>query len=402
MKQTLSTLLLHFCVSVILATTVAFGGYAIMCSALETAQEEHSQAYIRVRAEREQRLFDDALVFTRGAEQAFRRRLDELGSVDVSDEFDRFFPLMPDGTRRSVPEIFEGHAFEDGDHVHGVGSFMGDGAEMTLEDKRIFLAAFQTVRTVGEAHINRFSSLYFFTPDRRVVIFAPGRDDRLEFYRITAPADFDLRGDEDAALFDRATNPHGAMQCSRLSRFLYTDGGLLGGIGTSIMMNAHLEAALQTPPPHGVNMLFDADGNVIARGDVVRGGPSVQGQADGLDPNLVMAMLRDDPRPNGVVRHPDLPYLIAHSRLEGPSWHFVSFIPLDVIWKQAANWAWALFGLIFLISMIFTSVRWLLSRRRPMRRLMRWRAARRSNEVESAHQTREPRLILGDTWTPAE
>jgi hypothetical protein len=71
---------------------------------------------------------------------------------------------------------------------------------MSNDAKRHYLAAYQTVRSVGEANLDQFSSLYFFTPDRRVVIFAPNRPDRLEFYRFDAPSDFDLRGDEDADL----------------------------------------------------------------------------------------------------------------------------------------------------------------------------------------------------------
>jgi hypothetical protein len=417
-NKSLPVFLMHLCVSALLAAAVSYGGYVMLCDALETAQEEHSQAYIRVRAEREQQLFDDAQVFVRTAESAFRRRLAVLDNADVSAEFERFFPLMPDGTRRSVPELFEGQTFPDGDHVYGVGSFLADGADMTLADKRLFLAAFQTVRSVGEAHINRFSSLYFFTPDRRVVIFAPGREDRLEFYRITAPADFDLRGDEDAALFDRATNPNGEMQCSRLSRFVYTDGGersatscrlpirrdgeLLGGIGTSIMMTAHLERALRQPPPYGVNMLFDAEGNVIVRGDVFHAGQYVDPEADRIDPNTAMEMLRDDPRPSGVIQAPDSPYLIAYSRLDGPSWYFVSFIPLDVVWTKAANWARVVFVLTFLASLIFISIRWGLSRRRFLRRLKCWQALVRRGRRESARAGGVPRRISRDAISHAE
>lgn len=419
MKKNLPLLLVHVCVSVVLATVVGFACHSVLVEQLEAAQREHAQAYIPVRAAREQRLFDDALLLTRTAERTFRRRLHNLSDEDIGAEFDRLFPLRDDGTRRSAPELFDGFEYDDGDYVYGMGAFLAEGGTLTMDEKRIFLAAYHTVRTVGDAHINRFTSLYFFTPDRQVVIFGPERDDRLEFYRIHAPADFDLRGDEDAALFDPATNPHAEMQCTRLSRFLYNDEGeraatscrlpirrgeeLLGAFGSSIMMNEYLARTLDDPPPHGVNMLFDAQGNVIARGDVWQNDAYANGDTDRIDPNRIMDLLRADPRPHGVFRDPYSPHLVAYSRLDGPGWYFVSYVPLRAVHETAREWAWSLFWLSFLISILVASGRWLFSRLKPLRRLHRKRAASPAFHPRPL----DPAIQLGSrgddgVWRPAE
>jgi hypothetical protein len=369
----------HFALSVLLAALTGLIGYRVFDGALETAQAEHLQAYIRVRADREQRVFQDARTLNRAAELAFRRRLDALEGQSIEADFDRLFPLHGDGTRRSAPDLFDGTHLAYGDYVFGVGAFMADGGEMTDAEKRRYLAAFQTVRSVGEAFLGKFTSLYFFTPDRRMVMFAPEREDRLTFYRIDAPADFDLRGDEDAALFDLHLNPNSDMQCTRLSRFVYSDDGeraasacrqpvrdgdvLLGAFGTSISMNDTLASALETPPSHGVNMLFDRDGAVISRGTEAPGGAATP-----LAPDSIIEMLSQDPRPFGVFVAPDGVHMIAFSRIPGPSWYFVSVVELSPIREAARLWAWTMFALVLFASLSFATLRALVVRSYPLRR----------------------------------
>jgi hypothetical protein len=355
----------QLCASILLAGLVGFAGYRILYRGLETAQAEHLNVYIRVRAEREQQIFEDARALNHAAEQAYRRRLAVLQNVRVDDEFDRLFPLMNDGTRRSAPELFDGMPLSEGDYVFGVGAFLANGAAMTEVEQRRYLAGFHAVRAVGEAFMGRFTSLYYFTPDRRMVMFAPEREDRLQFYRIEAPADFDLRADEDDLLFDLRTNPASEMQCTPLSRFVYADGGaraasacrqpvrdgeeLLGGFGTSISMDETLASALDAPPAHGMNLLFDRDGNILSRGPL----PAIgrRQPATALEPEAIMAMLLQDPRPYGVFIAPDGTRMIAFSRITGPSWHFVSVVELEALRQSARSWGWILF-LLTLAAML--------------------------------------------------
>lgn len=384
--RNLLVLATHVGLSALLAAVIGFAAYRILLGTHETAQIEQAEAYIRVRAEQEQAFYNEALAFNRAAERAFRRRLSRILDEDVSAQFDVYFPLMPDGTRRSVPGLFDGFLYADGDYVFGIGAFMGDGAGMTMDDKRRYLAAFQAVRSVGEAHLGRFSSLYYFTPDRRVVIFAPERPDRLEFYRFNAPADFDLRGDEDDALLDLRLNPESAMRCTPLSRFVYDESGersasacrlpvragerLLGAFGTSMMMDDHLADVLSAPPAHGINMLFDREGNVITRGDQEHIGAFSAELVSQVEPMEVIAMVRDDPRAHGVFRAASTPHVIAFSRIRGPDWVFAAVIDLAPAHQRAEYWARLLFLIVFGASIALTLLRGILSRLRPVRRLL--------------------------------
>ncbi|MHA6287633.1 hypothetical protein [Maricaulis sp. CAU 1757] len=368
---------LHVAVTAALATVSALAGYVILFEALKSERVGVLQSYIRVRAEREQILFDEALAFNEAATLAFQRRVAALDDdALVASQFDALYPHFGDGTRRSAPGLYDGMTLPGGDHVYGVGAFLADAGMMTLEDKRHFLAAFHTVRTVGEAHLARFTSLYYFTPDSRAVLFAPLREDRLEYYRLEAPSDFRLVADEDPRLFGAATNPQRAMQCTRLSRYVYADNGeraatacrlpiyegdrLIGAFGTSIQMNDHITHALSAPPRDGVNLLFDREGQVIGRGE-----PAGR-ELVPVDPREVMALLADDPRPNGVVMGLDSGHVLAFSRVAGPDWYFVSVVSLEALRGTAGRWAWALFFTVFFASLVFASVRGVLSNWLPI------------------------------------
>ncbi|SDM81221.1 hypothetical protein SAMN04488568_12330 [Maricaulis salignorans] len=366
-SRKLAILIGQICVSILLAGLTGLAGCRILDQRLEAAQAEHLNAYIRVRAGREQQMFEDARRLNRAAEETFRRRLAVLQDVPVDAEFDRLFPVMPDGTRRSAPGLYDGTTLSTGDYVFGIGAFLADGAMMTDTEKRRYLAGFHTVRAVGEAYLGRFSNLYYFTPDRRMVMFAPEREDRLVFYRSEAPADFDLRGDEDAALFDLRSNPNSEMRCTALSRFVYADGGdraasacrqpvrdgdeLLGAFGSSISMTETLATALEMPPSHGVNMLFDHAGNIISRGPPPAARAGREQARAVLAPEDIMTMLRLDPRPFGVFVVPDGGWMIAFSRIEGPSWYFVSVVDLAPIRQTSRSWAQIL-ALLVLAAML--------------------------------------------------
>lgn len=378
--RNLFVMAMHVVVSAALAAVTAFAVFVGIQAALTEGRAATLQTYIRVRAEREQTLFEQARIYIEAAEQAFLRRLEQLDPDQVEAEFERIYPDYGDGTRRSAPAVFEGEVLPGGDYVFGIGAFLADAQAMTDAQRHRYLSAFHTVRSVGEAHLNLFSSLYYFTPDRRVVIFAPNRPDRLEFYRITAPADFQLQADEDPRLFSLETNPDSAMQCTRLSRFVYSDGGersatacrkplrvggeLLGAFGTSIDMTGHLARTLETPPAGGINMMFDREGDVIARG-------AAAGEGGLVNPVVIMSLLQDDPRPRGIVTAPDGDHLIAFGRIPGPDWYFVSVVPMADIQATAQHRAAVIFAIVMACSLGFAALRGVLRRLRPVRRLVR-------------------------------
>ncbi|MDG2043174.1 MAG: cache domain-containing protein [Maricaulis sp.] len=277
---------------------------------------------------------------------------------------------------------------------------------MSNDAKRHYLAAYQTVRSVGEANLDQFSSLYFFTPDRRVVIFAPNRPDRLEFYRFDAPSDFDLRGDEDADLVNLDLNPDSVMQCTRLSRYVYEDAGeraaiacrkpvrngddLLGSFGTSMVMDTYLSAAVEQPPAHGVNILFDRDGNLISRGQ----SGDAQSIADEAQINAIglISHIDSEAASIGVFRDPGSPFLVAYAKMPRSGWYFVSIVHDRSLTQRALYWSQMLLFLVFGLSMTVAFLRGLAVQLKPFGRLRRFGAGARRDAKNTSPDPTDPEI----------
>lgn len=347
----------------------------------------HMQAYIEVRADAQRDLFADARALNLAAANAFELRragVEQLDARAVDRQFDVLFPDHGDGTRRSRPDLFDGWTASDGDHVYGIGAYIGDAAGLSVGEKRNFLAAFHVVRALGEAHRARFGNLYFFDGRGRMVMYAPDRPDRLEFYRMHAPGDFDMRGDEDAHLLDPRSNPEAVMQCTRLSHLISDEGGersgsacripvldargdRIGAFGVTLEMTDYLDDAILDAPPEAINILYDAEGMVISRTDAQGG--YLRMQEDPVDlASAYEALSRQGGQTGSLPLFADR-YVVGYAHLSGPDWTFVSLVDLSALHDPISIIAWRVFGLVLglvlLGALIFEAGRWALHRLIP-------------------------------------
>jgi diguanylate cyclase (GGDEF)-like protein len=133
--------------------------------------------------------------------------------------FDQLYPLSADGTRRSTDAMFEGGPTAIG-MTRGMAGFIPATIERDDEAVRDIIAATLAVRRLGEGSRYELESLYYFTPQNGIVIFAPDRSDRLDFYRHTAPADFAFQDREFATISTKAANPARKMMCTGLQSLI--------------------------------------------------------------------------------------------------------------------------------------------------------------------------------------
>ncbi len=133
--------------------------------------------------------------------------------------FDALYPRRPDGTRRSTDAMFDGGATPIG-MTQGMAGFIPAGADRNPEAVRDIVAATLAVRRLGDGSRFELESLYYFTPRNEIVIFAPNRADRLEFYRHTAPASFAFQDREFATISTVAANPARHMRCTGLQSLI--------------------------------------------------------------------------------------------------------------------------------------------------------------------------------------
>lgn len=151
------------------------------------------------------------------ATQLLRAELATNPTLGTPATFDSLFAPDPRGGRRSVPALFDGGVTPMG-YVRGVGAIVP--GEPDPQQRRMLSAAVHTVHALGEAVHPGMESLYLFTPRNDLVIFAPARSDRLNFYRKDAPPDFDFQKEELATIVTPAANPARAMRCTALRHIL--------------------------------------------------------------------------------------------------------------------------------------------------------------------------------------
>lgn len=142
-----------------------------------------------------------------------------LSPAEAQRLFDALYPLRPDGTRRSTDAMFEGGTTPIG-MTQGMAGFIPAGTDRDPEAVRDIVAATLAVRRLGDGSRFELESLYYFTPRNDIVIFAPNRADRLEFYRRTALASFAFQDREFATISAIAANPARVMRCTGLQSLI--------------------------------------------------------------------------------------------------------------------------------------------------------------------------------------
>ena len=366
-------------ISTILVTaagsTAAFLVYreAALHGALDT-----TLAYLRERRKNEERVFRDIRDIHRTAARLYERRLARLDRAQAAWTFDRLFPLRADGTRRSADTLFDGGRGPDGVDVSGIGSFMANGAALTRDEKAELYTAYLVLRDMGPIVRTRLDNIYFFTSANRMVMFAPDREDRLEYYRHGAPASFAFQHEEFAVISSVAANPASLTRCTGL-RSLISDptgvrlssacttpmdmGGRRVGVwGSSIVLASGLRASVEEALPGAHNAILDRHGDLIAHAQEV-GGDNRQAEAN-FGVSRIMDFVRESGESSGVMPEPVNGNYVVFARIAGPDWIFLTLIPEESVSREAsqsAGW-FLLIGVLAVLAQVlllaFLMYRW--------------------------------------------
>lgn len=354
-------------ISTILVT--AAGSTAAFLVYRETALRaalDSTLAYLTERRKSEERVFDDLRFVQEGARQLFQQHLSRLEPQRTARRFDRLFPLQADGTRRSADMLFDGGRDPDGIDVAGIGSFMADGGELTVQEKRELYAAFLVLRDMGPLVRARLNNLYFFTPSDRMVMYAPDRADRLGYYRHDAPSSFSFQHEEFAQISTLHANPAGQTRCTGL-RSLITDrtntrlssacltpvdvgGRRLGAWGSSITVGANLQASVRHGLSGMTNAIVDRQGVLIAHPRLTQTGASAEASrvSEELGIARVMAFIDESGEDSGIMPAPVNGNYVVFARIAGPDWTFLSLVPKEAATQHASESA----GVFLLIGVL--------------------------------------------------
>ena len=341
----------------VLAATVAF---FLFLRELEARKSEFLAQYVAERAAVEAHPFDDLEIFHASAAEALRHRLKVLEATpdaEVAARFDALFPLRADGTRRSRPELYDGVVDPRLGRVYGMGAFLTGREPLTMADKRLFVAAFEVVRNIGEAQRSRYDNFYFYTPKDQLIMFAPTRADRLIYYRQTAPADFSIRGEEMVQMTLPGANPARTIRCTKL-RFVISEaakgrqstgcstpvdvgGRHAGAFGSSVFVTNLLSDTVNRRLPGTQNLIVEADGGLIAYPGFARPGEAPKAVTARVERDLglkaLMRRVAADRDGTGVTQTGDGRTLVAYGRLGEPGWYLLIRYPKTELVAAAAR-----------------------------------------------------------------
>jgi len=349
--------------SLVVTVLGSLGAFEVFQKELSERQIAYLGDYVRERSSNVGKRFSNLRALHEAAAEELTRRMDRMSDREVDRLADRFFPLRPDGTRRSDPKYFDG-TMTEGQYTYGMAAYIGHAKAMTPMQKRALVAAFDLVSTFGEAARSDYDNLYFFTPPAtRLVIYGPDRPDRLMFYRHDAPADLDISKEEMATVTAPAADPQRATRCTNLQRLVqdkvgdrlatgcitpaYVHGRYVGAFGSSIELTGFFQNAVKTMIPGASTLIVTQKGELIAYpGFTGKGRASERIVADyerrfGLK-GLAASLARDG-RPQGVVTSPDGRQIVAFGKLEGPDWYLLVTYPKEAVAASAARSAsWVL------------------------------------------------------------
>lgn len=310
---------------------------------VSTAAAEHDEIFRS--AERSQQL----------ALEAFSKRLDIWAArSDVDSQFESTFSPSSDGTHRSHDRDFDGAITEDGRLVYGLGAFIAPDPAMSRGKKIQLLAAYDVVVAFGEASLFWADNFYYYTPESDLIIFAPNREDRLEYYRKLAPATFNFQDRQIGQHVKPENNPNRTIQCTGLENVLYDQTKLkltsgcqtpldlngihTGAFGVSFLLTGWLSEAISKPIEGKKPFIIQSDGEMIAHEALIdrsRGEAFAKQFAEDLQADKLIDLITDDQKASGTLYFEPWKAYISYSRISGPSWYYIAEVPRRQVREEA-------------------------------------------------------------------
>ncbi len=205
--------------SLVMTVLGTLGAFVVFERELSNRQVGYLTDYVRERSSNVDRRFSNLSTLHKAAEEELGRRMHHLEPERVIPLADKYFPLLADGTRRSLPKYFDGMS-TGGGYIYGLGAFIARAEDTPPDEMRALVAAFGLVSDFGQAARRDYDNFYFFTPATRLVMYGPDRPDRLMFYRRDAPASLSIAKEEMAQITLPAFDPQRATRCTNLQRLI--------------------------------------------------------------------------------------------------------------------------------------------------------------------------------------
>ena len=333
---------------------LAVGLAAIGSIWLQTSEEQYHQSlqldtYIAERGKREASRFHQLAKAHALADELFEDNYRELTNEEVSSHFHALFEQAEDGSYRSKDEFFDGGFARGIGTIRGTGGLLPNHIPMTPERQRVMVSAALAIIHIAASFEADIDNLWYLSTQGDIVVFAPNRKDRLEFYRKHAPGDF-AASNARTSVMNNITyeeNPLGTTQCTPLAQLAYETSGRaltagchtpsrleerqLGAWGTTMPMGGPFAEAVSDVPLPAADLFFlNSEAELIAHRNLIDIDEVTQEILEATIPTTERSALirafSDSGGISGVANIPNVfgpADLYGFYRIETPGWYVV-------------------------------------------------------------------------------
>lgn len=368
-----------------LATALGSGvGVELIRRDVEAQRKLDLAAYAEERTKYEQAVFDDLWARHRDATTALNQALQRSQKLSDTDrEFNSYFPVRPDGTRRSSRALETGAPDAA---PYGLTAFMS-GPEPTAEEKILLLGVRRVVQGSGEAFRSRFDNFYYFSPSNRLIMFSPDRPEKLSYYRDKAPSELSFRETEMMKITLPENNADHRTRCTKLLPLLsdpthrtlttgcmtpiYIGQRYVGAWGTTLPIGSYLLQAVKSSREGEVNLITSSEGALIAYPGFANPGVAtaglIQKYESEYDLRGILERIRGAGEASGALISPNRKYLASYGKIQGPNWYFITLTPVSDVSAFALRAIWplvplALIAVLAQAAFIIWWTRWVVAR----------------------------------------
>ncbi len=317
-------------------------GYLHVANRFERQAIETLQKYVGERGQRERQLFTLAEVNHKIFKEDFFRRIKASGEKDLSRKFNLLVEKNKDGAYRNRTPF---------DGTKDVGIFIGRGTEITEEFQRRIVVIEEMVRQYGPAWHNSFQDTYVTTPENAIVVYWPESPKWAQ----DAMANLDMTKEEYVWVADKEHNPE---RTSKWTGLFYdvvgkiwmtscetpmdsVSGKPLATVGHDVMVDELIRRALDDHLPGAQNIIFRADGRLIAHRELL---PQIMAKEGNLaigatgDAELlkIYEVTRDNSIASRVIDDESLKDYAGVFYIPETQWRFVTLYPKKIV-NQAAS-----------------------------------------------------------------
>ncbi|MBX9256829.1 HAMP domain-containing protein [Desmonostoc muscorum CCALA 125] len=335
-RKTLLNMTLRVAGVVLISTSVS---YFHVISNLEAQTKKQLEKYITERGQRESNAFklaQDNLIFLK---QQILEQLKRPSEEDLAAKFDRVHFSWSDGTQRNAPQ---NQPISQFDIARYPTSYISRDAKMDARRKRVFMITYALIQAYGPAWSVRFPDTYFDTPDKNSVLY--WKDVPVN---LIGPPGFDLTKQEFYYVADPIHNPTrkpawtGVYFDPNIKDWMvsaivpvYEGDWFLGSVGHDIILKDLIEQTIKNQLPGTYNLIFRADGRLIAHPHYMDKIQQTQGKiniADLNDSHLQQIWQLAQNLRTGVIENVQNNEFLAVTRLDGPDWYFVTVYPKSLL-----------------------------------------------------------------------